>query len=222
MNIFKNDVVYAYEFKDRKEINSFQDLTKVTVERADLHNVPPIINGKTDDGELFCGIVAYKKEGELLFKNNKKYFISFNKYRKRNTLEKDKKGFTKEVREYKGGVLYGVYANFSLTKETSIKFRISEVSFENLEEIENFISLLFISRGELHGDYISFMLNAEEQVVKDYEVHLNNKQIHATDIKKQVFQHACSHKKPILATPYDFNKAFSLKLQEYEVRIVFS
>lgn len=90
MNVFKNDIVYVYEYKNRNNIKNFNDLIKIIV--TDVQNGENIVSGNNLRGNSYIlnsngipdktsGIVKYKKEGELLTNGKDKFFITCNSNR---------------------------------------------------------------------------------------------------------------------------------------------
>lgn len=218
MEIYAGDICYIYEYKDRNNIKDFSDLHKVRVDTVSSNGKDFIVSGEEMSGEYvvlnindvpsrISGIVVYKKDGDLLIKKSKRYFLSF---------EKKSRGFKTVVKEA-SGPLYCVYACLKVDDSTSVKLRLNDMCFESAEEIESFLELVNITHAQLYDNKVSYMLNKEVIETPSYEVYMGGKYISSGVAKEKLFQYACNSRNPINKGAYDFNKIFSMKLVGYEV-----
>lgn len=218
MEIYTGDICYIYEYKDRNNIKDFSDLHKVRVDTVSNNGKDFIVSGEEMSGERvvlnsnavpsrISGIVVYKKDGDLLIKKSKRYFLSF---------EKKSRGFKTVVKEV-SVALYCVYACFKVDDNASVKLRLNDMCFESSEEIESFLELVNITHAQLYDNKVSYMLNKEVIETQSYEVYMGGKYISSGVAKEKLFQYACDSRNPINKGAYDFNKIFSMKLVGYEV-----
>lgn len=219
MEIYKDDIVYIYEYKNRKEKNDFYNLIPIKVTESVDNKVNIIASGinldenyqelKDDNGNFIktSGIVEYKKEGNFLIKGNKKYYISY---------KKDKKGYLFNIERYEGTDLFSIYICLKLDDNFVIKTRLNYICFDRIEKIEDFLSLINISRIQLHETFIQLICNKQKWIYLSYEVYYKDNLI-SNDYKRKLFQYACSNKNDITGAKYDFNKVFSLKNVGYEI-----
>lgn len=218
MEIYAGDICYIYEYKDRNNIKDFSDLHKVRVDTVSNNGKDFIVSGEEMSGERvvlnsnavpsrISGIVVYKKDGDLLIKKSKRYFLSF---------EKKSRGFKTVVKEV-SVALYCVYACFKVDDNASVKLRLNDMCFESSEEIESFLELVNITHAQLYDNKVSYMLNKEVIETQSYEVYMGGKYISSGVAKEKLFQYACNSRNPINKGAYDFNKIFSMKLVGYEV-----
>ena len=212
MEIFINDIVYIYEYKNRNNIKSFKDLIKIKVT-----DVPPtkdnIVSGyniknnsfiKTNNGnfEKTTGIAVFKEENHIILniKNGKKYFISDNN----------------ELKQYEQQDLFALFIVTKLDENVKIKFRLGEMLFDNIENIKHYVDKIHLSCFDMTDSYIHFKFNKEDISYEDYEVYYKDNLI-ASNYKERLFNYACKHKNAKNKTEFDFNKVFSLKFVEYEI-----
>lgn len=219
MQIFKDDIVYIYEYKNRNKIKCFSDLIPVKVIDVVDNKENIIVSGinldenynelQSENNILLktSGIVVFKKEKNFLLKDNKKFFIYY---------RREKKRFLLDIKEYQKTNLYSIYICLKLDENVIIKMRLNSISFDDISDIENFIELVSISRIELHDEYIQLFLNDKKMIYQNFEVYYKEQYIE-NDKKRRLFNYACKNKKPINDAKYDFNKIFSLKNIGYEI-----
>lgn len=212
MDIFINDIVYIYEYKNRNNIQNFEDLTEIKVTDIsptgdNIVSGYNIENGhfvETSNGnyEKTAGIVVFKKEKNIItnVKNNKKYFITYNN----------------EIKKYDEQDLFEIYIVTKLDNDVIIKFSLNNFCFDNMEDINNCINKIKLSHFELLDTHINFMLNKQKIECYQYEVYFKENII-TTNNKEKLFNYACKNKNSINKTSFDFNKVFSLKFVEYEI-----
>lgn len=219
MEIYKDDIVYIYEYKNRKWKDDFSNLIPIKVTEVVDNKVNVIASGinldknyqelKDNNGNFIktSGIVEYKKEGNFLIKGNKKCYISY---------KKDKKGFLFDTKIYDGTDLFSIYICLKLDDNFIIKTRLNSLCFDSVDNIENFLALINISKIELHEMFIQLICNKQECTYLSYEVYYKDNLI-TKDYKRKLFQYACSNKNDITGAKYDFNKVFSLRNIGYEI-----
>lgn len=219
MEIYKNDIVYAYEYKNRNNIHQFDDLIKIKVDTVDNNGKTIIVSGETMIDENIVlnsngvndrssAIVLYKKEDDLLLKRNKKYYISY---------IKNKKSFVRDVKEYDKNIkLMCLYVCLTINERAMAKLRITDICFSSVDEINEFVDMLKISHVELYDDKITMILNGDKKTFYNYEVYYDGKHI-TSNGKQRLFNYATKVKNPINETSYDYNKIFSMKVADFEV-----
>lgn len=216
--VFNGDRVFVYQYKDRKDIHDFSDLTEIEVTAA-VDNVKNIIatgniilNGnyvydENGNKETISGIVAYKKEGNILEKGKRKFYISY---------DIKKKGFNTILKEYNGEDLLELHACLRLDEHVEIKLLATNICFISQEEAEEFIDFLYIKHPKLYNRKISIEINGKTYLYEDYSVYVNGKYIDKNP-KERLIQYACKYKNPIKEETYDFNKVFSMRLSGYDL-----
>lgn len=218
IDIFKGDIVFVYEYKNRNNIKCFKDLIEIEVTDISPIKEDIVVSGYTrKNGRIVInnngvpektnGIVVYKKEGDILIKKNKKYFLSY---------KTSKNGYDLDIKEYHGGNLFQLYACMKVDNKSYVKVRLNEMCFDSVDKIEAFCSLIKLNHFELYQEYIKGKVNDEDLIYYDFEVYYDGNYI-STDSKKRLFDYACKNKNSINETAYDFNKIFSLKQTCFEI-----
>lgn len=220
MDIFRGDRVFVIEYKNRGT-ESFGLLTEIEVDIVEDNRTNKIASGRTIKNGSFItnnlgahertsGIVVYKREHFLLKKDREEFYIGCNF---------SGKNYEKITKEYSGQSLFQIYVVTKLDEHVQVKFPLTDMFFESIEEVQAFIDKLNITHTQLFDDSIVFFMNKEKITINEYEVYVNGKYINE-DAKERLFRYACKNKTSIGNEVYDFNKVFSLKIVNYEVSII--
>lgn len=210
--ILAGDIVYIYEYKNRNNIEYFEDLTKVTI--IDIIPITSsqneiMVTGFTDNNEKITGFVVYKKENDFILTNEGLKYISF--------FKKNNKNYKclKKIKENKKFIKISFIFSLKNLAEISISL-FDDMLFVSEDEIDLFLENIKIKKAELTTNRINLELNNEVISTNKYKIYLNN-EIYESDYSKQkLFEMACSNNSSKNKAIYDFNKSFSLKLTSYE------
>lgn len=216
------DTVYIYEYRQRKDIKGFSDLTKVTVDTvvtASKKDKNIIVRGHfenvDDDGRIFndvmTGIVAYKANGPFVETKEGLKYISY---------YISSQGFPevclRKVKDHKD--FYTLHATFGLTKELRVRAAAADgLLFNSVADAEDYIQYIDISNAELSNEYIRFDTNGVLNVFTNFDIIIGDHRFSSRDKLKEIFSFVCKQKNSKNNAQFDFNKVFSLRHLSFEL-----
>ena len=219
-NVCAGDTVFIYEYKDRNNITSIEQMHEITVEEVsamrkdDKYTIvsgclAKVKNGKITKSHLF-GVVGYIKEGNTIVTKDGEKFISayFENGEAKKCLKKIKKGYS----------LLSVFICLKVSEQIEIKTKIPDFLFLSEEEIRKFVSKIRVSYPRLHNNYVSLFIGKNEHEFLYPEIYVNGIKYCGEDGVHEVFKWAIKNKNSINNEVYDFKKIFSCKHIGFEVR----
>lgn len=217
------DVVYFYEYKDRKNINEFNDLQKAVITKVipgqanDGNpmvevNVPFIENNRVKYNTV-VGFVVYKKQEDFVMTSEGLKYVSY--YIKNNIV----KLCLKKVKDT--NALYSkLFVVMNIGKLFNIKFNAFEdIIFFNDKEIEQLSTFISIKKGELYDGYIKCELSGDTKEIFNYEFWKGDCCYYTDSDKHDLFVYACTHFSSKNKTSFgqNYEKIFSLKHTGFEI-----
>lgn len=219
--IEKGDSVYIYPYKIRNSIESFEELSLITVEEIDRasHNGKDIIvsgffEDVDEDGRIYqnkeTGIVAYKCQGDLVITSDGLKYVSYYANKNRYSL------CLKKIKDLR--IFYRLVLTFSVAKDIVIKIRPYEkLLFSSVEDAERFLPFISINHCKLNSSCVSFELNDILNVFSDYSICFNNIEYKDAERRRELFEYCCKNRNSTNKTSYDFQKIFSLRFSDFEL-----
>ncbi len=218
--IFPGDMAYIYPYNKRRDIEYFSDLNYVRVADLAPKSKPTddiMVTGfethisKTNrEDEKVFGVLEYVREGNIVKTAEGNKIINF--------FERDgapERCLRKIKKEHDYCQLYCI---FKLSKEIELRVNPYDLICLNQDNLCKLIELTTLKTPRLNNGYISFILNDKEVNVIDFEVWVNGIRYEGYDYANVVFKWACKNKNSLIETGFDFNKTFSLKHINYEMR----
>jgi len=218
MDIYNGDVVFVYEYKNRKNKNVFESLIEIEVE-----NVVDNLGNKIASGYILSngnykldangnmekanGIVVYKREKHILINGSEKLYISYE-------IKNNKP--TRVLKKYNKTELFRLYACFKFDEHVKVKLPVTDVLFSSVEDAQTFINTLNVKYPRLYSDLFTLEINKQQIETKNYDVFVNGEKI-LINPKERLFRYVCKYKNPINNVPYDFQKIFSARFESYEL-----
>ena len=213
--LYKGDIAYIYEYKNRNEIQSFDDLIKIKVDKA-TKNIGNILaegtrniyeSNKIIESKEF-GTVAYIQEGNYIQTSEGLKYISY--YIENNKAKHCLKKLKDNTQLYKLGI------TFSIGKDIKIKTQIPfDVLFLSANDAADYIQHTKITHPKLNSECITFYIYGIQYFTIDYIIEVDGKETDSDAYKKKLFNFLCQNKKDLNNKQYNYSKEFSMKHSFY-------